>query len=95
MEKDIKSEKINKNDIYLKYIPFYKTKNKLRNRILITNEISNIIVFINIRNSKEKNINSTLKLCNDNKGLSHLILTSIKAIKKGEIISISEDEIRI
>ena len=54
MEKDIKSEKINKNDIYLKYIPFYKTKNKLRNRILITNEISNIIVFINIRNSKEK-----------------------------------------
>ena len=95
LEKDIKSEKINKSDIYLKYIPFYKTKNKLRNRILITNEISNIIVFINIRNSKEKNINCTLKLCNDSKGLSHLILTSIKAIKKGEIISISEDEIRI
>lgn len=95
LEKDLKSEKINKNDIYLQYIPFYKTKNKLRNRILITNEISNIIVFINIGNKNEKNVNTTFELYNDKNGLSHLILTSIKTIKKGELITISEEEVKI
>ena len=95
LKQNLKSEKINKNDIYLQYIPFYNTKNKLRNRILVTTEISNIIVFINIENKNENNVNTTFKLYNDKDGLSHLILTSIKTIKKGELITIGEDEIKI
>ena len=39
---EIKFVKFNKNDPYIKMIPFYKTKNKLRDRVLITNSITNI-----------------------------------------------------
>ena len=94
MENEFKSVKLNKKDPYIQYIPFYKTKNKLRNRILLTNELSNIVVFLNLKSLDDKSINSSFYLFNDENDLSHLIFRSTKCIKKGDIININEEEIK-
>ncbi len=64
------------------------------NRILLTNEISNIVVFLNLKSLDDKSINSSFYLFNDENDLSHLILISTKFIKKGDIININEEEIK-
>ena len=59
---EIKFVKFNKNDPYIKMIPFYKTKNKLRDRALITNSITNIIVFIKQVERNDPKINCKFSL---------------------------------
>ena len=95
LENELKSIKFKKNDKYIQYIPFYKTKNKLRNRILLTNKISNLIIFLNSKPANDKSINTKFYLYNDNNGLSHLVLRAIKFIKKGELLFTSEEEIKL
>ena len=59
--------KFDKKDPYIKLIPFYCTKNKLRDRVLVTDKKSNIIIFMNIAESNEPKINFSLFLFIDEK----------------------------
>lgn len=79
---EIKIKEYENEDPYIKLIPFYQTKNKIRDRILITSKISNISIFINIVEPNNPKINTTLFLCQDNNKNCHLFFKSIKSIKK-------------
>ena len=79
----------------MNYILFYKTKNKLRNRILLTNDISNLIIFVGLKAPNDKGINCEFFLYKDSKNISHLLLRSNKYIKKGDLLNISENDIII
>ena len=95
LQNELKSIKLKKNDPYIQYVPFYKTKNRLRNRILLTNKVGNIVIFLNLKPINDNFINSSFYLYNDEEGYSHLILRAIKKIKKGEMININEEEFKI
>lgn len=92
---EIKIKEYENEDPYIKLIPFYQTKNKLRDRILITSKISNISIFINIVEPNNPKINTTLFLCQDNNKNCHLFFKSIKSIKKGGLLYISKEEMNI
>lgn len=87
--------KLNKNDPYLKIIPFYKTNNKLRDRILLTNSINNVIVFLKINENDNSKINCKFSLYKAHDKICHLILISIRFIKKGEILCINKEKLKI
>lgn len=95
LENEFKSIKFKKNDPYIQYIPFFKTKNKLRNRILLTHKIGSIVIYLNLKPLKDKSTNSSFYLYNDEEGFSHLILRATKKIKIGEMITINEEELKI
>jgi integrase len=92
---DIKIKEYENGDPYTQLIPFYQTKNKLRDRILITSKISNIAIFINIVEPNDSKINTTLFLCQDNNKNCHLFFKSIKSIKKGELLYINREEMKL
>lgn len=95
MANEIKFVKFNKNDPYIKMIPFYKTKNKLRDRVLITNSITNIIVFIKQVERNDPKINCKFSLYRESNKICHLLLISKKFIKKGELLCLDKEDLKI
>ena len=87
--------KFDKKDPYIKLIPFYFTKNKLRDRVLVTDKKSNIIVFMNIAESNEPKINCSLFLFIDEKNKCHLLLKAIKAVKKDQLLYLNKEDLKI
>ena len=78
---DIKIKEYKNEDPYAQLNPYYQTKNKLRDRILITSKISNIANFI--LEPDYSKINTSLFLYQDNNKNCNLFY---KSIKKGELL---------